>query len=179
MVGRDAAVKRTDTAGGHRKIKLAERIADGKNTVAHGDIVAVADRGRSQIRCVDLQHGNVVVLVEADDLGFVARFILEQDADLVAAFLCRLDNVIVRQYISVGGYYKSGSGDRACAPLAEYVGIGAFKRNAHCLPAAELVYLVCRGGFGADLLDVGRADDGFGGITGRCVGCYAAFDCVP
>ena len=83
--------------------------------------------------------------------------------DRLPVFLGRLDDVVVSHDIAVGRYDKSGTGDRARALLAEYVGIAAFKRNAHGLTAAEQVNVVCRGRRRADVRAggrAGRADDG-------------------
>ena len=46
-------------------------MADGENTVAHGDIVAVADGNGAEVIGVDLQDRNVAVLLKARDRGIV------------------------------------------------------------------------------------------------------------
>ena len=82
---------------------------------------------RAEVGGIDLQDSNIVVLIEADDLGLKARFVLKQDLNLVLTFLCRLNDMVVCHDVSVGGYDKSGTGNGACALLAEYVGTGCFQ----------------------------------------------------
>ena len=75
-----------DDAGGHREVET-ERVADGDHRLAHHDLAGVAERERMQRRGagVDLDHGHVTGVVEADhlagDLLGLAAVLLEGDGD--------------------------------------------------------------------------------------------------
>ena len=74
------AVDGADDAGGHRSFQ-AERGADGQHRVADLELRGPAERERAQSRGVggrDLEYGEVVVLVGADDVG-VDRAAVRQD----------------------------------------------------------------------------------------------------
>ena len=68
----DLAAQGADDAGGQRLVQ-AERVADGEGLLADLQVVRRADGDRHQLRRrrVDVQHGDVLVGVEADDRAVV------------------------------------------------------------------------------------------------------------
>ena len=70
----------------------AERIADRQHDVADARLVHAAERDGRQVGHVDLEHGEVGFLVDADDLGARSAAVGERDFDLV----CPVDDMLVR-----------------------------------------------------------------------------------
>ena len=87
----DIAVARRDDAGRHRAAE-AERIADRDHPFAEPQLVGIAElhRGQRLVR-LELQHREIGLLVDADDVGLELAAVVHDDVDLVGI----RDDVIV------------------------------------------------------------------------------------
>ena len=99
----------------------AERIADGEHDVADARGVAVAHVRRygSGVARVHAQHGDVGGGIAADDGGFVALAVLQDDFDRVGGF----DDVVVGDDDAIGGNDEAGAerGDLRAALAQAFV----------------------------------------------------------
>src|SRR4029079_4374396 len=101
----DVAVLGRDDTGRHRAAE-AERIADRDHPVAEAQLVGVAELyGDQRLRRLDLQHGEVGLLVDANQVGLDLGAVVEDDVDLVG----------VRDDVVVGDDDASGVDDEAGA----------------------------------------------------------------
>ena len=113
----DGAVKCADNAGRERERQFAERVADGDDSIANVQCIGVAQNDRGQIRRVDLQNGDVVALVVADERRVIARAVIGRDRDGVGAF----NHVIVGEDVAVLRQDEAGAGRGGCGLVAEVV----------------------------------------------------------
>src|SRR5699024_686831 len=77
----DLAVHAGDNALGHGEGQLTQGVADGKDLIPHLEVSGAAegDRGQGVLAGIDLQHGQIVVLVSADDFSGVGAAVVEGD----------------------------------------------------------------------------------------------------
>ena len=92
-----------------------------------------------QILAVYLQHGHIVLLLKPDDGGGVLRAVVRHGGDIGLVLVRRLDNVVVRQHVAVGGQDKAGAADSGGGAHSEEVGVGDLRRDADHLLAGQLV----------------------------------------
>src|SRR5882757_2283586 len=124
--GRDIAVLRRDDARGHRATE-AERIADRDYPFAEPELVGIAELHRRQLpRRLELQHRQIGLLVDADDVGLDLGAVIHDDVDLVGVG----DDVVV------GDDDAGGIDDEAGA---ERVGLARLQIAATALAAATAV----------------------------------------
>ena len=84
----------------------SEGVADGKHPFAYLDVVGVAEDYGLEIGGVDLDEGEVGGLVAADDGGGVRGVIVEEHFELLGS----VDDVVVGDYVAVGGDDDAGAG---------------------------------------------------------------------
>ena len=96
-LGGDRAVEGADDAGGDGAGQ-AERVADGHDRVADGDLVGVADRDRGEVArgVLDRDDGQVGRGVGAADLGVVGAAVGEGHGELLGAG----DDVVVGEHVA-------------------------------------------------------------------------------
>ena len=137
---------------------------------------------------VDLQHGDVVVLLVADDVGDVLRAVIGQDLHVVAALHGVLDDVVVREDIAVGADDEAGAGHGAGGGVAPEVGVSDLGADADDLTEREVIVdlgcrqLIARGdelgghgaGRGAHLIDDGAV--AAAALLGRGLGLHQTGD---
>ena len=122
--GVDVAVARRDDAGRHRAAE-AERIADRHHPVADAHLVGIAELHRHQrLRRLELQHREVGLLVDADQLGLDLGAVVEDDLDLVG----------IRDDVVVGDDDARGIDDEAGAERLVLRGCGS-PRSPPCAAA--------------------------------------------
>ena len=114
----DDAVHTGDDALAHGKRQLAEGIADGGYRFADVQLGRVAQRHRGELFCVDLDHGDVVILVAADDLAVQHVAVVERDLDVAGV----LDDVVVGEDIAVVGDDEAAASRRVLHGLTVDVG---------------------------------------------------------
>ena len=153
------AAQGADDAGSERGLET-ERIADGKNFLAHLQCGGVAEREGDKFLSlgIDLDQSDIVALVGADELRGVVRLVTQNDFDGLSAF----DNVKICEDVA------AGIDDKARARAFD--GHGVHEK-------------VVFGGFGEDVGDGGGSlavnahVDGFVGSesgVALCIGCDAA-----
>ena len=123
------------TTGGHREVQLAERVADGVDQIAHGEGIAVAEADGLEAVRVDLEHGDVVVFLIADDRGGIARAVVEDHVDVLVVLRGQLDHVVVGEDITVLRDDEARAGHGGGAVHAEEVGVGHLGGDADDLRA--------------------------------------------
>ena len=94
-------------AGGHGECELTEGIADGVDLFADLNAFTVTDDDGREAGGIDLQNGNIVFFLNADDGGIIGLAVVEHDRNLVIALICSLDDMVVCNYISVSGNDKA------------------------------------------------------------------------
>ena len=94
-------------AGGHGECELTEGIADGVDLFADLNAFTVAHFNGGEAGGIDLQNRNIVFFLNADDGGVIGLAVVEHDRDFVIALICSLDDMVVCNYISVGGNDKA------------------------------------------------------------------------
>ena len=82
---------------GQRKAQFTERIADGIHGIADTKLIRVTEFDRLEILRIDLDDGNIVALVIADQFRFIILIIISCDSDGVGSG----DDMIVCQDITV------------------------------------------------------------------------------
>ena len=86
-----------DSPCGEGKGQLAQRITDGNDTVAHMDIIRVADNHRAEAPRIDLQNRQIVAFVAADQPGVVNTAVIHAHPDAIGAF----DHMVVGDDIAI------------------------------------------------------------------------------
>ena len=135
----DRAVHAGDDALRHREGQLAERVADRGDRLADLHAAGLSDHDRLEIRALDLDDGDVVILVAADDGGIIGRAVVGRDLDGART----LDDVIVGEDVAVLGDEKAAAAGGGLCRAAEDIRRGGHV-DAH------------------DAVDVGGVDLGHG-----------------
>ncbi len=91
-------VERADDAARDRELEVAEGAAEGEHGLAGMQLRRVAPGDAGQVVRVDLDDGEVVELVDADQLGGKDAAVIEGDVDLHGA----VDDVVVGEDVAVG-----------------------------------------------------------------------------
>ena len=78
-------------------VQVAERVADGSNLRADAQPVGISEAHVAVAAAVDLQQGDVAVLLIAEELCRVLRAVIQRDGELRAV----LDDVVIRQDLAV------------------------------------------------------------------------------
>ena len=123
----DLPIQGTDNTGGFGEGQLTQGVADGHHAVAHVQLVGVANDHGGQAGGIDLQHGYIVALVIADELGVILGAVVGGDGDGGCAF----NHVVVGQDIAVIGEDEAGACRRAGGLLAPEIGGDQAGDNAH------------------------------------------------
>ena len=144
-------VQGTDGAGGQGEGQLAQRVADGNHTVAHVQVIGIADDHRGQALRIDLQHRHIVALIKANDPGIVLGTVISGNGNGVGA----LHHMVVGQDIAVVRKEEAGTGRGGGGPLAPEIGGYGGGDNAHSGIHIGGIDFRGREGFaGIDLLDL-------------------------
>lgn len=114
----DRAVGAGDDALAHRERQLAKRVADGGDGLADPELGRVADRDRLKAGLLDLDDGDIIVLVAAYDARVIGLGVVERHLDGARA----LDDVVVRDDVAVGRDNKAAAARRVLHGLVERVG---------------------------------------------------------
>ena len=93
----DVAILRADIADVQAVVQVAERVADGSNLRADAQPVGISEARVAVAAAVDLQQGDVAVLLIAEELCRVLRAVIQRDGELRAV----LDDVVIRQNLAV------------------------------------------------------------------------------
>jgi hypothetical protein len=103
--GADVAAARRDDTGGHRAAE-AEGIADGDHPVADADLLlGELHVSELAVRVVDLEEGEVGLVVDADDLRGVFGAVIHDDGHRLAL----VDDVVIGDDIAVAGDDETGA----------------------------------------------------------------------
>ncbi|MNI68628.1 hypothetical protein D3C73_1243360 [compost metagenome] len=69
-----------------------ERVTDGDGKITHAEFVGVGDGNLCQVaRVLDLQQGDIALIVATNQLGVKLATVVELDTDL----LCLINNVVI------------------------------------------------------------------------------------
>ena len=85
--------------------RLAQRVADGEDELAHARVVAVAERHGREVGGGDLEHRDVGVGIGAHHLGPELPAVEQAHRHLLGA----LDHVVVGEDVAVGGDHEPGA----------------------------------------------------------------------
>ena len=130
--GGDQPVQGGDDAVGEGVGQLAQGVADGIDALAHHQLAGIAQGDGGQAGGIDLQHGHVVVLLAAHQLGGVLVAVGEGHLHRHGGVVGRLLNdVVVGDDVAVLGEDKAGAGGRRGGGLAEDVHRGGGDGDAH------------------------------------------------
>lgn len=111
-------VQGADGTGRQGEGQLAQRVADGHYAVAYIQLAGGADDHRGQALGLHLQHGHIVALVVADDLGIILGAVVGGDGHRIGAF----NDVVIGDDIAVIREDEAGTGRRGLGLLAPEVG---------------------------------------------------------
>ena len=111
-------VQGADGTGCQGEGQFAQRVADGHHIVAYIQLAGGADDHRGQALGLHLQHGHIVALVVADDLGIILGAVVGGDGHRIGAF----NDVVIGDDIAVIREDEAGTGRRGLGLLAPEVG---------------------------------------------------------
>src|SRR5699024_9763221 len=116
-----------DNALGHGEGQLTQGVADGKDLIPHLEVSGAAegDRGQGVLAGIDLQHGQIVVLVSADDFSGVGAAVVEGDFHIRARRAETFaDHVVVGDDVAVIRDNEAAAGAGGLDHLSKKVVIG-------------------------------------------------------
>ena len=131
LPGSDEPVQGGHQAAGEGVSQFPQGVADGVDALPHHQLGAVAQSNGGEAVRLDLQHGHIVVLLAAHQLGVVLVSVGERHLDGDGGVVDgALNDVVVGCNIAVSGEDKSGAGSGGGGGLSEDVHRGVH-RNAH------------------------------------------------
>ena len=127
--------------GGHGKLQHTVGIAHGINAVAHIHGITVAEDDGLKAVLIYFDHGQVLVLLRADNLAHIDGGIMGAHGDIQPVLDRLFHHMVVSEDIPVLGNEETGTADHRRRLIAEHVIGHQLHRHVDHLPAGQIINL--------------------------------------